>query len=87
MSRFADKYNRKGNDADEFRSVVEAWAADCPEVATVLAGSYDASGNAISPPFGIRLFINGGRLKFQISRKDEALSGFGVILNPDNILG
>jgi hypothetical protein len=86
MAKWAQRYKTPTNAKEEFLKAVEAFAEAYPEVAAVLAGTYLETGEIETPPFGVRLFINGGVLKFQISRKDDPLSGFGVISNPENIL-
>jgi len=87
MAKWAQRYKTPTDGAEAFLKATEAFSKTHPEVASVLAGTYDEAGVMQVPPYGVRLFINGGQLKFQISRKDETLAGFGVISNPADILG
>jgi len=87
MAKWAQRYKTPTDGKEAFLKAVASIEKAFPEVSSILAGTWAEDGSAQVPPYGIRLFINGGVLKFMISRKDEKLIGYGVISNPDNILG
>jgi hypothetical protein len=86
MSRFSMRYKSPVDSPDAFLAAVEPFAREYPETASVFAGEVESDGTWSVPPFNVRLFINGGVMKFQISRAKEKLSGYGVISNPRNVL-
>jgi hypothetical protein len=86
MAKFVDRYKQKNVLSEENRRAVSSFAVKYPETAALFCGTFDEKGVMDVPPFSVRLFINGGELKFCISRKDEKLAGFGVISNVENIL-
>lgn len=86
MSKFSQRYKCPVDGPEAFAQAVKSFAKQYPETAAMLSGEVDTSGNWETPPFGVRLFINGGEFKFCISRPKEKLSGFGLISNPLNIL-
>jgi hypothetical protein len=86
MGKFTDRYKQKNILSEENERAVASFKDYFPELASCLSGTFDEKGILIVPPFSVRLFINGGELKFCIGRKDEKLAGFGVISNPENIL-
>jgi len=87
MAKWAQRYKTPTDGKEAFLKAVEPIAKVFPECAAVLGGTWAEDGTMETPPYGVRLFINGGVMKFMLSRKDEKLVGYGVISNPDNILG
>lgn len=86
MAKWQQRYKTPTDGKEASEKATASFREAYPEVAAILGGVFETDGTIEIPPYGVRLFINGGVLKFQISRKDETLSGFGVISNPDNIL-
>lgn len=87
MATWKQRYKTPTDGKEAFLKAVAPIEKLFPEVASVLGGTWAEDGTMEVPPYGVRLFINGGVMKFMISRKDEKLVGYGVISNPDNILG
>lgn len=86
MAKIHDRYKQKNVLSEENERAVAKFATKYPETAALFCGTFDEKGVMDIPPFSVRLFINGGELKFCIGRKDEKLAGFGVISNAENIL-
>ncbi len=86
MSKFHDRFKAPVDDPAAFSAAVEHLIKDYPEVCAVLTGEVDSGGNWTVKPFSVRLFINGGVLKFQISRSKERLSGWGEIRDGRDVL-
>jgi len=79
MNVFAKKGNSLKAEYDSNVQLLAKFAEEFPLIAEYLLGSPDAEAEDSVQPASVRFFLNGGRLKVQISPRNSEMSLFATI--------
>lgn len=82
MSKFRESYASAKSVGRAEGEAFDALAAECPDLALVMAGEYDEGGNCLVPSCTLMLFLEAGRVKFCLSPKFGPQVAFGTLPDP-----